>query len=180
MNSTTAQPIDVAGTLREVIGSVKLGVKGPGVNTWGQSLGLSLPTKLYDVQVIGTDGRVARVGTNEIIVEFPAANDLVTRMETSLQNAPAGVYRIEQQSRSLFLSGDKALQVFAQTCGVKMADEPHDRIIYTRVAGVSCGIIPLRIGAAVEYLIWVDPASAPYLGQTLATIARQCGKSTSR
>ena len=54
-----------------------------------------------------------------------------------------------------------------QTCGVNFLQEPPNRIVYTRVAGASCGIIP----TANKYRIWIDYTLAPYLWETLSEIA---------
>jgi hypothetical protein len=43
--------------------------------------------------------------------------------------------------------------------------------IYTRIAGVSCGIIPFEESGQRLYRIWVDYTLAAYLWETLAEIA---------
>jgi sarcosine oxidase gamma subunit len=88
-----------------------------------------------------------------------------------LQTVDNGVYRIEQQSVTLVLAGDAALGVLAQTCGVDFVGELADRMVYTRVAGASCGVLPREEAGQRVYRLWVDYSLAPYLWKTLAEIA---------
>jgi sarcosine oxidase gamma subunit len=148
---------------------VKIGVKGPGVPAWVQRLGVAFPAKLYDCQQV--DGAlIVRVGGDELIVEAEANHPLLAKLDEALRTSEPGVYRIEQQSVTIVLRGLKAVGILLQTCSVEMSEEPLDRIVYTRVAGVSCGIIPQSDGGERTYRLWCDYTLAPYLWENLATI----------
>ena len=68
----------------------------------------------------------------------------------------------------LRLSGARADSVWRQTCGVDVAAAPTDSLIYTRVAGVSCAILPEERSVGRSYQIWVDYSLAPDLWESLA------------
>ena len=53
------------------------------------------------------------------------------------------------------------------------AKQPAGRIVFTRIAGVSCGILVLGEGADRFYRLWVDYTLAPYLWETLVEIVRE-------
>jgi sarcosine oxidase gamma subunit len=65
------------------------------------------------------------------------------------------------------------MRILLQTCGIDMAQESAGRIAYTRVAGVSCGIIPEVSGGERRYRLWCDYTLAPYLWENLVTILRE-------
>ena len=154
-----------------LIDMVKLGVKGPSLAEWAKEHGIEIPESIYATLSVGQHGVLARVGAGELIVECAADDVLLTRFEAALQANDTGVYRIDQESVTLVLQGDMALGVLAQTCGVDFAAEPVDRMVYTRVAGASCGVLPRDEGGQRVYRLWVDYSLAPYLWQTLAEIA---------
>jgi sarcosine oxidase gamma subunit len=87
--------------------------------------------------------------------------------------ADAGIYRIEQQFCTVELRGPNAPGILAQTCGVNFSAEPAGRIVYTRIAGVSCGVIVLDDQARRTYRVWVDYTLAPYLWETFVQIVRE-------
>jgi sarcosine oxidase gamma subunit len=62
-----------------------------------------------------------------------------------------------------------------QTCGVDMSAEPAGRIVFTRVGGVSCGLIPQGNGAERSYRVWCDYTLAPALWETLCSILAEHG-----
>ena len=72
---------------------------------------------------------------------------------------------------TLVLEGDEALGILAQTSGVDFVGELADRMVYTRVAGASCGVLPREETGQRVYRLWVDYSLAPFLWETLAEIA---------
>jgi heterotetrameric sarcosine oxidase gamma subunit len=150
---------------------VKLGVKGPGLDEWARRCDIALPEALYDTLPVGRDGVLARVGSGELILESAADDPLLGRFAEALQAADGEVYRIEQQSVTVVLSGECALGILAQTCGVDFAAESVGRIVYTRVAGAACAVLPREEDGQRAYRLWVDYSLAPYLWETLAEIA---------
>lgn len=167
---TEATP-EVLAVLRHPTDRVKLGVKGPGLVAWAEQHEIELPVEVYDTLLVGQHGVLARVGTGELILECAPDDALLTRFESALQTVDTGVYRIEQQSVTLVLAGNAGLGVLAQTCGVNFANEPVGRMVYTRVAGASCGVLPQEQSGQRSYRLWVDYSLAPYLWETLAEIA---------
>ena len=179
MNDTRTSPLGAlvaaaSAPVRELLSHpaelAKRGVKGPGVVAWAQRHGLPLPATRYAVLPVGAAGVVARAGEGELILECTPQDALWERWQAALAEAPAGVYVIPQQSVTLELSGPRAPQVLARSCAVNLAEEPAERILYTRVAGVSCAVLPRGEGEPRSYRLWVDYSLAAYLWTALAEI----------
>ena len=149
---------------------VKRGVKGPGVVAWTQRHDLPLPATRYSVLPVGTDGVVARAGEGELILECTPRDALWERWRAALAEAPAGVYDIPQQSVTLELSGPRAPRVLARSCALNLAAEPAATILYTRIAGVSCAVLPSGKGESRGYRLWVDYSLAAYLWTALGEL----------
>jgi heterotetrameric sarcosine oxidase gamma subunit len=181
MNTATRQsPIahneasnEVAATLVQLTDLVSIGLKGPGLSDFAARIGLQIPSNLYEVSSTGENGLLSRVGGEEITIDCPEGDPLMVKIEESFTESIAGLYRIEQQQAIFELRGNKAVRVLAQTCGVDPTVQPTNRIFFTRIAGVSCGIIVLERQAGRVYRIRVDYTLAPYLWDTLAEIARE-------
>ena len=149
---------------------VKRGVKGPGVVAWARRHDLPLPATRYAVLPVGDAGVVARAGEGELILECTPHDALGERWRAALADSPAGVYDIPQQSVTVELSGPRAPQVLARSCALNLAAEPANTILYTRIAGVSCAVLPRGEGESRSYRLWVDYSLAPYLWTTLAKL----------
>ncbi len=154
----------------------KLGMKGPNLLRWAEENRIELPQRLYDVGRVGEDGVLVRVGGDEIIFESQADDALFPRFEQALNRQTEGVYRIEQQALTIEISGPLVHHALAQTCGVNFSREPAERIIYTRIAGASCGVIPLEKNGGRIYRIWIDYSLSPYLWEVLSEIATDVSK----
>jgi sarcosine oxidase gamma subunit len=139
---------------------------------WARTHGIELPLKLYDVQPISEYGVIARVGNDEIILECTPVDNSIAKVERILQQPSAGVYRIEQQTVTIELIGKHAHPILAQTCGVNFSSEPAQRIVYTRVAGASCGVIVRQKDEQRIYRIWVDYSLAVYLWDCFCEIIK--------
>ncbi|NKB70473.1 MAG: hypothetical protein GKR89_25670 [Candidatus Latescibacteria bacterium] len=163
-----AAPQAVQAALAQRPELVKVGLKGPGVDAWAQNQDIDLPEALYACLPVGPDGVLARVGADELMLECSADEPLLARIEENL--AAPGVYRLDQQSLTLVLSGPQALAVLAQTCGLEMAREPDNRLVYTRVAGASCVILPRQEQGQQVYRLWIDCTQAQYMWETLSEI----------
>lgn len=118
---------------------------------------------------------IARIADDEVIVESPGSGQLVQQIDEAAASPSPGVYRVEQQPATFLLQGPRAPAVLAQTCGINMVEEPAGRIVYTRVAGVSCGLIPEGDGPDRVYRLWVDYSYAPALFESLLDIAGELG-----
>jgi sarcosine oxidase gamma subunit len=150
----------------------KVGVKGPCALAWLREQGVSNPPDLYDVTRVGDCTLVVRVGADEVIVESHIPSDFADRLDNALIDRAPGVYRVEQELASFLLSGAAASSVWHQTCGVDLVNEPPNRVVYTRVAGISCGVITVGADTDRGYRIWVDYSFAPELWSTLVEIVR--------
>ena len=150
---------------------VKRGVKGPGVAAWAQRHDLPLPATRHAVLPVGATGVVARAGEGELILECPPQDALWQRWQEAVAEATKGVYDIPQQSVTLELSGPHAREVLARSCAVNLAAEPVHTVLYTRIAAVSCAVLPRGAGESRTYRLWVDYSLASYLWTTLAELA---------
>ena len=150
--------------------SSKVGVKGPKLLAWLGDHTLSCPELIYGTERVDDGSLVVRIASDEVIVESTQTEGLVQRVDKELSEYTDGVYLVEQQSETLILRGSHAPRVWAETCGVNVVKEPTDRIIYTRVAGIACGIIPEGEADNRSYRIWVDYSYAPDLYRTILEI----------
>ncbi len=167
----SAKPSDGGIVLSHRMEVAKLGVKGPNLAPWAEGTGIELPQRLYDVKRVDEDGVLVRVGGDEIIFESKPGNPLFVRIEQALNQPTQGVYRIEQQASTIEICGPLVHRALAQTCGLNFSREPAERIVYTRVAGASCGVIPLETSGGRIYRIWIDYSLTPYLWEVLNEIA---------
>ena len=150
---------------------VKRGVKGLGVVDWAQRHNLPLPHARYAVLPVGDASVVVRAGEGELILECTPRDAVWERWRVALAESPVGVYEIPQQSVTLELNGPRAPRVLARSCALNLAAEPTDTILYTRIAGVSCAVLPRGEGEPRSYRLWIDYSLAPYLWTTLIEIA---------
>ena len=150
--------------------SIKIGVKGPSVLAWLGDHTVPYSEAVYGTERVSDGSLVVRIASDEFIVESTLTEGSVQRIDKELSAYTNGVYRVEQQSESLILKGSHAPRVWAETCGVNVVREPTDRIIYTRVAGIACGIIPEGEADNRSYRIWVDYSYAPDLYKTILEI----------
>jgi sarcosine oxidase subunit gamma len=152
----------------------KLGLKGPAANAWMTSQGVDVPADVFAANCTDDGGWIVRLGATEFMVESGRDETLVERLAAALSNSPAGVYRVPREDATFLLAGPKSRSVLSQTCGIDFRSVPPQRLIYTRVAGVSCAILP-EVGV---FRIWVDPSYAAYLWETLAMIVEELGGHT--
>ncbi len=147
--------------LRDESDREKLGIKGPRASSWLAEHGVAHPESLFAVARGENDCVVVRTAEDEVVLEAPRGDPLFERLEAALADAPSGVYRVEQQSATFVLGGSEAPAFWAQTCALDIASAPTDRIVYTRVAGTSCGVIPEVDAGTRSYRIWVDYSYGP-------------------
>jgi sarcosine oxidase subunit gamma len=150
-------------------------VKGPGASVWVKSRDIPVPDSIYDVALAGRGGyQVIRTGAEEIFIEDGWTSDIVAHTGQALRASTAGPIEVMRQDASFLISGDRAREVFAQTCGVDFRKQTN-QLVMSRVAGVSAGIrfrSELKVPA---YQVWLDPSYGPYLWEALAEIAGELG-----
>jgi len=160
-------------SLVAISGACKIGIKGPGAIAWLGDHKAPCPTDIYGTVRVDDGSLVVRIASDEVIVESSDSGGMVQRIDRELGEHTDGVYRVEQQSETLLLSGSRAGRVWAEACGVNVVRASVDRIIYTRVAGISCGIIPEGEDDQRSYRIWVDYSYAPGFYRTVMEILGQ-------
>jgi len=167
-NLTAGSPAEAE--LEDLSDCRKVGVKGPGAVEWLRAQGVACPGDTYDTIRTAAGSIVARVGSDEVIIESPPGADCAERIDAALAIRAPGVFRVEQQTATFRLGGAGVSDVWRQTCGVDVTGEPVDRLIYTRVAGVACGVLPEEIEGRRAYRLWVDYGYAPALFRSLVEI----------
>ena len=114
-------------------------------------------------------------GPDEFFLEDGFAGCEVDRLRDGPDAVGGESWRVERQDGGFALAGAGALGVMAQTCGVDLAEALPDRLLMTRVAGVSCSILPRTDGGSLVYRLWVDASFAVYLWEQLVQIAGDLG-----
>jgi len=156
--------------LCDLSGLPKLGLKGPQAAGWLKEQQIEAPPDLYDTRRLADGGLIAKIAGDEFLLEGGVSGDSPGPLAERLKDDTAGVSRIERQEATFLLVGSRAREVLAQTCGINFRETPIERVIYTRVAGVSCGIIPQELANVPAYRLWIDYSFAPFLWETLVDI----------
>lgn len=149
----------------------KLGVKGPGAEDWLKGLGLPAPDQIYHLKRFDRGAFIARLDRHEFFIEDNLDSDRVRGISQALGRGQPDVYRVERQDASFFISGSRALRVLAQTCGYNF-EEREEKLVMTRVAVVTCAVLPVRMGGLDGFRIWTSPSQGRYLWQSLLAIVR--------
>jgi sarcosine oxidase subunit gamma len=150
----------------------KFGVKGANAASWLEECGLPVPASVYDSLPTQSGGRIIRAGTTEFFIELPADDASIGRLSAGV-STPA-VYLFPRSDQTILLGGPGALNVFAQTCGVDFRTCPSNKAVYSRVAGVSCAIVPIS-EQADDFRLYVDHTYVDYLWDTLSEIVADLG-----
>ena len=160
--------------LCDVSGLPKVGIKGPDAESFLVDQGIDVPASTYDWRRLADGGLIVRLGSDEFMIEDSEAGETVRNVSASIDtNIGSGAarlaYRVERQEATFLLIGSKAMDVLSQTCGINFRDAP-DQLVFTRVAGVSCGVFPELVNSHPAYRIWVDCTFALYLWEMLYQI----------
>ena len=147
-----------------------LGVKGPDAESWLASSGIDVPAAIFRSRPLPEGGMIVRFAKDEFFLEDSVGNSAVTAIAARLASATGQVYRVEHQEATFLLVGSRSLEVLAQTCGINFRDAAVRHVIFTRVAGVSCSILPETVGEVPAYRFRVDPGYAEYLWERLVEI----------
>ena len=152
----------------------RLGLKGAGVLAWLRENGLQTAESLHALTPIEGHGILVRIDREEVILEDGLRGQVVSRIQDRLWANPPGVYRVERQEASFLLIGSRTHEVLSQTCGHDFR-ESEGQVILSRVAGVSCRLLPVEVSGIAGLRIWLDPSYSVYLWETLLGIARDEG-----
>jgi sarcosine oxidase subunit gamma len=153
----------------------KLGLKGPGAATWLGDQGLAVLAEVYASGPLEAGGLVVRLGVDEFLLEAGSLDRSLTPLRDALPVDSAQLVPVVREDATLLLCGPRALDLLAQCCAHDFSKSPSARLVYTRIAGVSCGILPQQVGGNPVYRIWFDPSYAIYLWETLVGIADGLG-----
>ena len=152
----------------------KWGVKGSGAAVWLAEMGVEIPQAVYESRSLPEGGLIVRVGKDEFFLEAGRLDQSLASLRESLPE-PSNFTPVIREDASLRVNGSGSLELFAQTCGHPLFESPVDQIVFTRVAGVNCGILPQSQGGQTQYRVWFDPSYAVYLAETLLQIATELG-----
>ena len=153
----------------------KLGVKGNDAQSWLSQQGVDLPVEIYQSRRLADGGIVVRLGRDEFLLESGIKNETVSALELQFDSSLQHLYRIERQEATFLLVGSSGIDVMAQTCGVDLRKAVPRHLVYTRVAGVSCAVLPESILDIPAFRLWVDCSYALYLWETLLEICDDLG-----
>ena len=154
----------------------KLGIKGPLAKYWLQQEGMATPDEVYEVAQSDLDPLVARVDRNEFFLEDDLGGDRIQSLSEALGSGRPETYRVNRQEASVLISGLRAPLVLAQTCSYNF-ESAEEKLVMTRVAAVSCSVLPVRIGETEGFRLWFNPAYGVYLWENLLAIVQDLGGS---
>jgi len=165
-------------------------LKGPGAQTFLTEQGLPGLGEIYEWRPLAGGGLIVRTGAAEYSLEDGPGGDLLTRLDKAIENRKAKsenpVYRALRQDAAMLLPGRRAVEVLAQTCGYDFRGEAgsqskienqKSKMVMTRIAGVSCSVLPRQFNGIVAFQLWTDGSYGLYLWETLLEIVRELGGS---
>jgi len=161
--------------LCDLSGLHKLGVKGSKAENWLAGQGMEIPASIYESRKLSDGGYIVRLATDEFLLESGPRNEVVPALETELKSNGGDCLRVERQDATFLLVGSRSIEVLLQTCGINFEEAASRHLIFTRVAGVSCGILPDFMEEIPTYRFWFDNSYAVYLWETLAEICHDLG-----
>jgi sarcosine oxidase, subunit gamma len=167
--SNVAIQLDHLGVLPRLV------LKGSGAANWLGEQSISVPLEISSAIPIGNDAWIARLGAGEFLIEGNADSNLVSRLSAELSPLPKNVFPVPRCDATFVLAGSEAGSVFAQTCAIDFRHAVLQRVIFSRIAGVSCGILPEPSAGGIKYRLWIEPSYAAYLWATLAGIVTELG-----
>lgn len=148
----------------------KLGVKGSVAESWLEEQDIAVPPAIYESRPLKSDGLIVRFATDEFFLESGIDGGFLAELSSRLDSRQDHVFRVEHQEATFLLTGSRATEVLAQTCGINFGEMAQRQVIFTRVAGVSCGVFPDSVREIETYRFWVDFSYAEYLWETLVEI----------
>ena len=163
--------------LCDLSGLTKLGVKGDDSASWLTSRNVDVPEAIYDSRRLADGGIIVCLADDEFLLESGIQNKTVPELEALLSTNRGQLCRIERQEATVLLVGARAIDVLAQTCGINFRDQGPGQLVLSRVAGVSCGILPDSVGELTAFRFWIDAGYAAYLWETLLQICEDLGGS---
>lgn len=159
----------------DMSGLRKFGLKGRDAELWLRNANLQVPKMMFESLPLADGGLIVRFGSSEFFLESGIRNESVSAIARQLKLPHGQIFQVEHQEATFLLTGSRALAVLSQTCGLNFRDGIPRQAVFTRVAGISCCILPDTIGGIASYRIWVDPGYALSLWETLIEICESLG-----
>ncbi len=156
--------------LCDLSGLSKLGIKGLNSDSWLRKQGIDVPETSYESRRLADDGYIVRIAADEFFLESGPRNEVVLSVDAQLKSNGHPLVRVERQDATFLLVGSRAIEVLLQTCGVNFREVPSRYLVFTRVAGVSCAVLPELIEGLPAYRLWFDSSFAVSMWQTLSEI----------
>ncbi len=153
----------------------KLGIKGPDAERFVADRGIAVPQAVYESQGLTDGGLIVRLAKDELMLESGISGEVLPQLSSDLTSAEGLVFRVDRQDATFLLTGSRATEVLAQSCSINFRDAAVSQLLLTRVAGVSCGVLPDTIGDRRIFRLWVDYTYAMYLWTTLVQISEDLG-----
>ncbi len=157
----------------------KLGLKGRGAADVLRSAGITPPPNRYDTASLQDGGLIIRTDTNEFLLEEGVTGSTVAKLLRELRQSPkADPLLVERTDAAFVLTGSRANEVLRQTCGMNFSDTtaaPLNRLVMSRIAAVSCAILPTLDGPTPRFRLWLDPSFAISLWESLEEIVHDLG-----
>lgn len=150
----------------------KLGVKGKGAAAWLSGEGIPIPNGIYEWLPFDKGAMIIRFATDEFFLEDRMEGEWVVNLSSRLGRGLDGVYRVERQDTGLLISGKRSHEVLAQTCSYPF-DDNEQKVVMTRVALVSCSILPLLIKEVQTFRLWFSSTYGIYLWNSLTEIVEE-------
>ena len=153
----------------------KFGLKGSGGVDWLRERALPVPERIYWWSRLPGGGLIARVDQSEFFFESGWKNGPFARIASALRNEEGlHLYPVERQDAGLLLSGRRAGEVLAQTCGFDFSGV-DPLVVMTRLAGVSCMVLPGVCAGVPVFRVWPPPSYATFLWRALLEIVEYLG-----
>ena len=157
-------------------------LKGPGAASYLQSLGIPIPESILKVAPLENGGLIARTGGSEFFLESAPvgwdSSPVLSPDGTGVPSYGPGVYPVLRQDASLILSGSRAGELFRHVSSYDFTTEPHEDLIFTPIAGVSCSLLRQTINGFPAFRLWTDGTYGLYIWHTLLEIAKELGGGT--
>ena len=147
----------------------KMSLKGSESLGWLAQAGIPLPKSVYEHCSLEDGSLVIRTDRQEVFLEDGPTSHRVAEFEGELSSRPSGIHWVRRQDASFSLTGTRSNAVLRETCGVDFS-QPPDAVVMTRVAGVSCMILPLQAEQTPAFRLWLDPSYGSYLWEALLEI----------
>ena len=153
----------------------KFGLKGSGGVDWLRERALPVPEEIYWWSRLPGGGFITRVDRSEFFFESGWKNGPFARIASALRDEEGlHLYPVERQDAGLLLSGRCAGEVLAQTCSFDFSGV-DPLVVMTRVAGVSCMVLPGVCAGIPVFRVWTPPSYGTFLWRALVEIVEDLG-----